>query len=164
MKYLLFFLLLATKDVPEYIRAQGPPVVTSNLFINGKSITSLSTDSTLNSVSDNMIVSAKALKDYITNNSGTPNRVEVYSGNTDGSGNYSITFTDSFTVVPGISTSVINNSTTNRFIRVTSISRTAFTVNVYQRNSITILGAEVLLSATSTVSGASVNVVIQESD
>lgn len=89
-------------------------------------------------------------------------RLELFSGTTNGSGVYSASFSAAFSVAPNIQASITNQSTTNQFIRVSSVSTTAFTINVFQRSAVTILGIEVLLAATTNVSGATVDVLVTE--
>lgn len=90
------------------------------------------------------------------------NRQERYSGTTDASGNYTVTFATSYPVAPNIQASISNQSTTNQTIRVSSVTTTGFTVNVYQRSAVTLLGIEVLLAATTNVSGATVDVLVTQ--
>lgn len=89
-------------------------------------------------------------------------KVIPYSGTTDASGNYTVTFSPSFSVAPNIQASINNQSSTNQFIRVSSVSTTGFTINVFQRSAVTLLGIEVLLAATTNVSGAAVDVLVTE--
>lgn len=89
-------------------------------------------------------------------------RQEKYSGTTDGSGTYTVVFGTPYSVVPNIQANIVNQSNTNQNLRVTSVSTTGFTVNAFQRNSVNLLGIDVLLSATVNVSGASVDVIINE--
>jgi hypothetical protein len=85
-----------------------------------------------------------------------------YSGTSNASGVYTVTFAQAYSVAPNIQANIVNQSATNQFIRITSISTTGFTVNVFQRNSINLLGTDVLLFSTANVSGASVDVLITE--
>lgn len=89
-------------------------------------------------------------------------RQETYSGTTNASGVYTITFTDPYDTAPNIQASITNQSSTNQFIRVSSVSTTGFTINVYQRNSASVLGIEVLLAAVVNVNGATVDVLVTE--
>lgn len=87
----------------------------------------------------------------------------TFTGTTDVSGNYNITFSPAFSVAPNIQASITNQgSNTNQFIKVVSSSTTGATVNVFQRNAVTLLGIEVLLAATTNVSGATVDILITE--
>lgn len=86
----------------------------------------------------------------------TIKRQETYSGTTDGSGNYTVTFGTSYSVAPNIQPSIIGGSDT-QFYRITSITTIGFTVNI--RNRTDVLG---LLPSYSNVSGASVDVLITE--
>lgn len=92
----------------------------------------------------------------------TIRRQEPYSGSTNASGVYTVTFSTAYSVAPNIQVSISNQTLTNQFIRVSSVTTTGCTVNVFQRNSVTLLGIDVLLSATSNVSGAAVDILVTE--
>lgn len=89
-------------------------------------------------------------------------RLLAYRGTTDASGNYTVTFSTAFSSSPNIQASINNQSNTSQFIRVSNVTTTGFTINVYQRSAVTLLGIEVLLAATTNVSGASVDVLVTE--
>lgn len=91
-------------------------------------------------------------------------RVETYTGTTDASGNYTITFSTVYSVAPNIQASIRNQSNIQQQIRVSSISTTGFTINVSQRNTLLsgLLGVEILLATTSNVNGASVDILVTE--
>lgn len=89
-------------------------------------------------------------------------RQETYSGTTDASGNYTVTFSTAYSTTPNVQASITNQSSGNQFIRVSNVTTTGFTINVFQRNAVTLLGLEVLLAATANVSGALVDVLISE--
>lgn len=83
-------------------------------------------------------------------------RQETYSGTTDGSGNYTVTFGTAYSVAPNIQAQLINGTDTQTS-RVTSITTTGFTVLI--RNRTDVVG---LLPSFSNVSGATVDVLITE--
>lgn len=83
-------------------------------------------------------------------------RKETYSGTTDSSGNYTVTFGTSYSVAPNIQANIIGGSNTN-IIKITSITTTGFTVNVVNRTDA--LG---LLPTYSNVNGANVDCLIHE--
>lgn len=85
-------------------------------------------------------------------------RIDTYSGTTIADGSYTITFSSAFPVAPSIQASITNQASTNQFIRVTSVSTTGCVINVFQRSAVTLLGIEVLLAATTNVSGATIDV------
>lgn len=87
-------------------------------------------------------------------------RQETYSGTTDGSGNYTITFATAYSVAPNIQTSYIGGTALYRSI--VTVSTTGFTVNIVSQNTNSLLGIVSLVSSTSNVSGASVDVLITE--
>lgn len=86
----------------------------------------------------------------------TIKRQETYSGTTNGSGTYTVTFSTSYSVAPNIQANIING-TDNQIIRITDVSTTGFTVLV--RNRTDVVG---LLPSYSNVNGASVDVLITE--
>jgi hypothetical protein len=83
-----------------------------------------------------------------------------FSGTTNASGAYTITFGTTYSVPPNVQASIPNQTATNQFIKVSSVSTTGCTINVYQRNTVTLLSVEVLLAATANVSGAPVDVLV----
>lgn len=85
-----------------------------------------------------------------------------YSGTTNSSGEYTITFPTPYSIEPNIQISIPNQSVTNYFTRVSSVSTTGCTIHVYQRSTVTILGAEVLLATTTNVSGINVDVLVTQ--
>jgi hypothetical protein len=89
-------------------------------------------------------------------------RIVKFIGTTNASGNYTATFSPTFSVPPNIQANIVNQASTNQFIKITSIDVNGFTVNVFQRGSVTLLGVEVLLAATTNVSGATVHVLVSE--
>lgn len=89
-------------------------------------------------------------------------RQEIYSGTTNSSGNYTVTFSSSFGVAPNIQSNITNQSASNQTIRVTSVSTTGFTINVFSRATLTVLGVDLLSSAVTNVNGATVDVLVTE--
>lgn len=89
-------------------------------------------------------------------------RLELYSGTTNSSGNYTVTFSSAYSVAPNIQASITNQSVTNQFLKITSVSTTGFTINVFQRNSVNLLSTDLLLSTTVNVNGATIDVLINE--
>jgi len=83
-------------------------------------------------------------------------RIETYSGTTNGSGTYTVSFPTAFSVAPNIQANIINGTDTQT-IRITSVSTTGFTVLV--RNRTDTLG---LLPSYSNVASAAVDVLITE--
>lgn len=88
-------------------------------------------------------------------------RIETYLGTTDGSGNYTVTYGTAFSSTPDVQPQ-LQSGTTSQLVRITSTSTTGFTVQVTNRASVTLLGIEVLLAATTAVSGASVGVLVTQ--
>lgn len=85
-------------------------------------------------------------------------RQETYSGTTDASGNYTVTFGTSYSATPNIQANPIGGST-ETFLKITSISTTGFAVNVFQRATVLSLA---LSTATTAINGAFVDVLITE--
>lgn len=87
-------------------------------------------------------------------------RSEMYSGTTNGSGVYSVTYGTAYSASPNIQLQIVGGSSNQ--IATCTVSTTGFTVTVVQRSSVNLLGIDVLLSATTNVSGAAVDVIINE--
>jgi len=83
-------------------------------------------------------------------------RTEKYSGTTNSSGIYTVTFGTAFSAAPNIQANIIGATDTQN-LRITSISTTGFTVTV--RNRTDVVG---LLPTWSNVNGANVDVLITE--
>lgn len=99
----------------------------------------------------------------ITNSLGyKPRRPATYSGTTDANGAYTATFATPFTVAPNIQASLVPQSQTNQYIRISSISTTGFTVNAYQFNTNNVLGIINLINTTSNIVGANIDVLVTE--
>lgn len=81
-------------------------------------------------------------------------RQETYSGTTNASGVYSVTFPAAFPVAPNIQANIIGATDTQN-IRITSITTTGFSVLV--RNRVDVIG---LLPTYANVNGATVDVLI----
>lgn len=88
-------------------------------------------------------------------------RIDTYLGTTDGSGNYTITYPEAFSTVPDVQPQ-LQAGTPSQVVRITSSTTTGFTVQVTNRASVNLLGFELLLAATTPVSGASVGVLVVE--
>lgn len=85
-------------------------------------------------------------------------RQETYLGNTDGSGNYTVTYGTAFAATPDVQPQIQAGSTTDtRTVRITASSTTGFTVNV--RNRSEVLG---LLPSYSNVPSIPVGVLVTE--
>jgi hypothetical protein len=88
-------------------------------------------------------------------------RVETYLGSTDGSGNYTVTYSPAFSTTPDVQPQ-LQAGTASQIVRITASSTTGFTVNVTNRSSVTLLGFDLLLASTTVVSGSSVGVLVTE--
>lgn len=89
-------------------------------------------------------------------------RQETYAGSTNASGVLTVTFTSAYSVPPDVQAQVLPQTNPNQFIRVTAVSTTGCTMNVYQRNSVNLLGIDVLLAATVNVNAAPVSILVTE--
>lgn len=85
----------------------------------------------------------------------TAKRQETYSGTTNSSGNYTVTFATPHSVAPNIQVTLKGNDVKD--VWVTTVSTTGFTVNVQRRADV--IG---LLPSYSNVNGANVDVLITE--
>jgi len=84
-------------------------------------------------------------------------KVETFLGTTDASGNFTITFANTYTTPPDVQPQIIGG-TFSQSVRVVSVSNTGCVVQAAQRNLVTLLSVEVLLGATVNLVGASVTV------
>lgn len=106
--------------------------------------------------------SAASLSGYATTGALTSattglRKVETFLGTTDASGNFTITFANTYTTTPDVQPQIIGG-TFNQSVRVVSVSNTGCVVQAAQRNLVTLLSVEVLLGATVNLVGASVTV------
>lgn len=123
----------------------------NNQLTNGAGYLTSQTTQTL--VGSNGITISSAANSFTISNT---KRLEKYSGTTNSSGEYTVTFSQSYSVAPNIQANIINGTDTQN-IRITSITTTGFTVLV--RNRTDAIG---LLPTYSNVNGASVDVLILE--
>lgn len=86
-------------------------------------------------------------------------RVETYLGTTDGSGNYTVTYSPAFSTTPDVQPQ-LQAGTTQQMVRITSSTTTGFTVNATNRATVTLLSVDVLLGNTTPLVGASVGVLV----
>lgn len=92
-------------------------------------------------------------------NSNGYRRVETLQGTTNASGVYQVTFANTYTVAPHVNP-VLVNGTAAQVITISNLTATGCTLTVVQRSSVTLLSIEVLLAATTPVSGATVAVLV----
>lgn len=94
-------------------------------------------------------------------------RQETYSGTSDASGLYTVTFSTAYSVAPNIQAQLIGG-TDLTFFRVVSVSTTGFQVYAFTRSSISslpiigVLTSALLGSAGTALSGANIDVLITE--
>lgn len=99
---------------------------------------------------------------HITGAPAAGKRIDSYSGSTNSSGTYTVTFSSSFSAAPNVQVNIPNQSSTNQFIRVSSVNTTGCTIQVYARATLTVLGIDLLSAGTTNVNGASVDVLVVE--
>lgn len=119
------------------------------------STTPASTATILNKPSLHAIATSGDYND-LSNKPAAGKRHESFTGTTNASGNYSVTFAQAFTTAPDVQAQLINPAD-NDFIRVTSITTTGCVVNARRRTDV--VG---LLPSFSNLNGASVTVLITE--
>ena len=86
----------------------------------------------------------------------------IYKGTTNGSGDFTVNYPVAYASIPTIVPVQTPTTAPNRTVRVVSSTTTGFTVKVEQRSSVNLLGVDVLLSATTPVSGANISVIVLE--
>lgn len=86
-------------------------------------------------------------------------KVETFLGTTDASGNYTITFANSYATAPDVQPQIVGGGF-NQFVRLVSVSTTQAVIQVAQRNTVNLLATEVLLGNTTVVNGANVSVLV----
>lgn len=128
-------------NAPTYVGGTGISVSGSTISGNYSSGTGIS-------ISGNTIATAK--------------RQEVYSGTTNASGVYTVTFGTAYSVSPNVQVSISNQTTTNQYCRVTSVSTTGFTINAYVFNSNNLLGIVSLVTTTSNIASLGLDVLVTE--
>lgn len=89
-------------------------------------------------------------------------RQEVYSGTTNASGLVTFNFNTAYAVSPNVQPVISPQPNTNQGVRISAISPTAVTIHVFQRNSVNLLGIDVLLSNTVNVNNAAVEILVTE--
>lgn len=89
------------------------------------------------------------------------NKVYTYSGTTDGSGNWSVTYPSAFATVPNVQP-VLNNPTDLMVFKLTVSTVNGFTINVVQRAKLTVLGIDLLGFLATAVSGQSLTALVVE--
>lgn len=90
----------------------------------------------------------------VTNINGVIKRQEAFSGTTNASGNYTITFSPAYSVAPNIQANIIGGTNTN-LIKLGTPTTTGVTVNVVNRTDV--IG---LLPSYANVTGAAVDVLV----
>lgn len=94
---------------------------------------------------------------------GPSRRIETYFGTTDGSGDYSITYSPAFAEIPCVLPDLIATANSQTW-RISSSTVNGFTVRVEQRSQVTVLGVQVVGFTTTPVVGAELNVTVMERD
>jgi hypothetical protein len=89
-----------------------------------------------------------------------PTRTLAYNGVTDAAGNYVVTYATPFVVKPNIIPTLTPPTDNGIDFRISAESNTGFTVNVFQRSGLTVLGITLLSFATTPVVGSNVRVMV----
>lgn len=93
---------------------------------------------------------------------GSIKKIETFSGTTSGSGTYTVTYGTAYSQIPSVQVTIRNQSNVNQFALLTNSTTTGFTITVYQRNTVNLLGSEVLLATVATANGLTVDVTVVE--
>src|SRR5690606_39325362 len=93
-----------------------------------------------------------------TGPSGISKRIDTYVGSTNSSGDVTFTYTTAFPDQPIVSIEPLNSD--QYFVKKMSASASGITLRVFQRQTITLLGAELLLGSVTAVNGAEVRIVV----
>lgn len=86
-------------------------------------------------------------------------KAETFLGTTDSSGNYVITFANTYATAPDVQPQIIGGNF-NQFVRILSVSTTGATIQCAQRNTVNLLATELLLGTTVVLNGANVSVLV----
>lgn len=84
----------------------------------------------------------------------------TYNGNTNASGDYTVTFPATKAQIPHVNPSLYPTNNAAMICRLTAVSTTGFTVKVEQRSSLNVLGIDLLSFAVTNVSGQPVRVLV----
>lgn len=90
-------------------------------------------------------------------------RIEMYSGTTDGSGDYAVVFAKAFPAVPHINPVTYPAADSDTRARVIAASTTGFTIRTEKNVGLVVLSLTVLGFGTSPVTGVPVRVLVVES-
>lgn len=96
-----------------------------------------------------------------TGPSGISLRIDRYSGTTNASGDYTVTYSPAFSSTPIVILELMN-PTANQSSRLTSSSTTGFTAKVEERADTTILGLHVPSFTVTNVNAASIKAIVIE--
>jgi hypothetical protein len=89
-------------------------------------------------------------------------RIEAYSGTTDASGNFSVTYLVPYNTIPYVGPSTYPNADATTRVRVTASSTTGFTVHTEKNSTVTILTIDVLSPGVIAVGSVPVRVLVIE--
>lgn len=89
----------------------------------------------------------------------TVRRMETFSGVTNASGLFTVTYSTPYSVIPDVQPQ-LTSGTPSQVARITANSVNGFTVTVTNRASVNLLGIDVLLAATVVVASAPVSVLV----
>lgn len=138
--------LINQPTIPNYTAGTGISVISST-------ISNTAPDQTVVLSGSNGITTSGTYPNFTV---AKTKRQETYSGSTNASGNYTVTFGTAYSSAPNIQANIIGGTNTN-LIKISSVSTTGFTVNVVTR--VDVIG---LLPTYNNVNGASVDVLTTE--
>lgn len=87
-------------------------------------------------------------------------RQELYSGTSNSSGNYTVTFGTAYGVAPNTQANIIGG--TDMQGTTITVSTTGFTIHAWQRTSLTVLSINLLSAAAGNLNAASIDVLVTE--
>lgn len=87
-------------------------------------------------------------------------RQEIYSGSSNASGNYTVTFGAAYGAAPNIQAQLVGG--TDMQGTTSTVSTTGFTIHAWQRSALTVLGINLLSSASTNLSGGAIDVIVTE--
>lgn len=93
--------------------------------------------------------------------SGISLRIDRYSGTTDGSGNWTVTYPTAFSAVPQVQLQ-LTAPTTEQICRLTASTTTGFTANVFARVSLTVATLNLLSFSVNNVASAPIKAIVVE--
>lgn len=92
---------------------------------------------------------------------GTPKRIDIYEGDTNGSGMLNIVFDTSFTEVPIVNITFVG-AQTNQYARLVSVDEDGCSIHAYEIDTDSLLGIDILTTGISNINNATLNITVIE--